>query len=126
MWSRSSCTVGLTRVELLAFALVKMNNLGGYAGWRWYGSQKPPKQSFGFADTIRIFIIEGLATVVAAVAAFFLIVDWPENAKFLNTEEKNLLIHRLETDGNSGTARMDRLDSHALKRIFSDWKIWCG
>lgn len=26
----------LTFLQLLAFALVKMNKLGGYAGWRWY------------------------------------------------------------------------------------------
>jgi hypothetical protein len=74
----------------------------------------------------RIFIIEGLATVAVAIAAFFLIADWPEDAKFLNKAEKDLLAHRLASDGNSGVARMDRLDSNALKRIFRDWKIWCG
>lgn len=74
----------------------------------------------------RIFIIEGLATVAVAIVAFFLIADWPEDAKFLNKEEKDLLAHRLATDGNSGVARMDRLDNDALKRIFRDWKIWCG
>jgi hypothetical protein len=26
---------------LLAFALVKMNKLGGYAGWRWYDFRAP-------------------------------------------------------------------------------------
>jgi hypothetical protein len=74
----------------------------------------------------RIFIIEGLATIAVAVVAFFLIADWPEDAKFLNKDEKDLLAHRLNTDGNSGVARMDRLDNDALKRIFRDWKIWCG
>lgn len=101
-----------------------MNKLGGYAGWRWYENPYSPR--IALTNICRIFIIEGLATVAVAFVAFFVIADWPENAKFLNKEEKDLLAHRLETDGNSGVARMDRLDNDALKRIFRDWKIWCG
>jgi hypothetical protein len=74
----------------------------------------------------RIFIIEGLATVAVAIVAFFLIVDWPEDAKFLTAEEKELIAYRLANDGNSGVARMDTLNAPALKRIFGDWKIWCA
>ncbi|KAH8820245.1 major facilitator superfamily domain-containing protein [Xylogone sp. PMI_703] len=91
---------------LLAFALVKMDGLGGYFGWRW------------------LFIIEGLATIVWSVVAKFAIIDWPENAKFLNEKEKQLLIQRLAHDGASGIARMDRLDRPAVFRILRDWKIW--
>lgn len=83
-----------------------MAGVGGYNGWRW------------------IFIIEGLATVVAAVASKFLIVDWPEKAKFLNDEERTLLLSRLKDD--HGEARMDRLDRSAWKRILGDIKIWLG
>jgi len=74
----------------------------------------------------RIFIIEGLATIAFAILSFFVIVDWPEDAKFLTTEEKALIAYRLANDGNSGVARMDSLTNDALKRIFRDWKIWCG
>jgi MFS family permease len=81
---------------------------------------------FSPLTTSRIFIIEGLATVAVSIAAFFLIADWPEDAKFLNQEEKELVAHRLAMDGNSGIARMDRLDKHAARRIFRDWKIWCA
>lgn len=38
---------------LLAFAIAKMDGTAGLEGWRW------------------IFILEGIATVVAAVLAFF-------------------------------------------------------
>ncbi|OCL14336.1 MFS transporter [Glonium stellatum] len=92
---------------LLAFALVKMNGLGGYSGWRW------------------IFIIEGLATIAYAPIAKFLIADWPESCKFLNSEEKALLAARLSRDG-IGEARMDRLDKPAVYLILKDWKIWIG
>ena len=85
-----------------------MAGLGGYNGWRW------------------IFIIEGLATIVVSVVAFFTIADWPEQARFLSDDEKALVARRIAADNAGGTARMDKLDRPALKRIFSDWKIWCG
>lgn len=85
-----------------------MAGLGGYNGWRW------------------IFIIEGLATIVVSVVGFFTIADWPESARFLSGDEKALVASRIAADNAGGTARMDTLDRPALKRIFKDWKIWCG
>ncbi len=76
--------------------------------------------------SLRIFIIEGLATSVVAIISFFTIADWPEQGTFLSQEEKDLIAHRLANDGHSGVARMDTLDKKDLKRIFGDWKIWCG
>jgi hypothetical protein len=75
---------------------------------------------------IRIFIIEGLVTIAFSFIAKIAIPNWPETAKFLTVEEKALLVKRLENDGGSGPARMDRLDKRALKLIFLDWKIWVG
>ena len=55
---------------VLGLAFSKMNGLGGYGGWRW------------------IFILEGIATVLAAlVAAIFLPADLP-SAKFFTEEER--------------------------------------
>lgn len=71
-----------------------------------------------------IFIIEGIITVVAGVVTKFWVTDWPEQAKFLNEEERALLIARLSAD--TGDAVMDRLDKRAAKRIFSDPKIYLG
>ncbi|RDW65576.1 hypothetical protein BP5796_10268 [Coleophoma crateriformis] len=73
-----------------------------------------------------IFIIEGLATMVAAIVSFFLVPDWPEQAKFLTSEEKDMLRSRLDLDQAAGVARMDTLDKHSLRLIFRDWKIWTG
>ncbi len=70
--------------------------------------------------------MEGLGTIAFAILAFFVMVDWPEDAKFLTADEKALIAHRLANDGNSGIARMDTLNKDALNRIFRDWKIWCG
>ena len=96
----------LMLVKLLAFALANMAGVGGYNGWRW------------------IFIIEGLGTVVVAAASKFFIVDWPETSKFLNDDERRLLLRRLRND--VAEAKMDRLDKRATRRIYSDWKIYVG
>ena len=93
-------------MQLLAYALSNMAGIAGYNGWRW------------------IFIIEGIATVVLAIASKIFIADWPETAKFLSDDERRLLLRRLEDD--RGEARMDRLDSKARWRTFCDWKIYIG
>lgn len=46
----------------------------------------------------RIFILEGLFTVLVGAVSKWWIVDWPETAKFLNDDERRLLLARLETD----------------------------
>jgi cyanate permease len=76
------------------------------SGWRW------------------IFIIEGLLTIVVAISFKFIVVDWPEKASFLTPSERALLIKRLSID--AGEARMDVLNRRSAKRVFSDWKIYCG
>lgn len=83
-----------------------MDGVGGYRAWRW------------------IFLIEGTVTVLIGVMAFFIIPDWPETAKFLKPEERTLLLSTLRED--SGPAVMNRLDKKAMKRAFSDWKIYLG
>ncbi|KAH8808472.1 putative MFS transporter [Xylogone sp. PMI_703] len=91
---------------LLAYALAKMDGIGGYGGWRW------------------IFIMEGLLTVVIAVLFKPIVVDWPEQATWLTPEEKQLMLRRLTRD--VGPAKMDHFDKRAAKRIFSDWKVYVG
>jgi len=76
------------------------------------------------ADSRQIFILEGIVTVVVGAAGKFLIVDWPEKAKFLSEEEKRLLIARLSAD--VGDAKMNTLNKRSVYRIFSDWKMYLG
>ena len=69
-------------------------------------------------------ILEGLVTAVVGLASKWFVVDWPETATFLTEDEKKLLVARLTAD--VADAKMNRLDKRAAKRIFSDWKIYCG
>jgi hypothetical protein len=95
-----------SEIQLLAYAIGHMKDVRGYGAWCW------------------IFILEGAATCVLAAAAFFIIPDLPEDAKFLQPDERALLIRRLTED--TGETRMDRLDKKAAKRAFSDPKIYLG
>lgn len=89
---------------LLAYAIAHMDGVAGYGGWAW------------------IFILEGIFTVVVAVASYWLIPDWPETAKFLKEDERELLIRRLALDRND--ASMNHWNKKTAKRVFSDPKIY--
>ena len=73
---------------------------------------------------LRIFILEGIVTVLAGLISKLWIPDWPETAKFLNEDERAMLMQRLSQD--IGDARMDNLDKGAMRRIMKDWKIYLG
>ncbi len=103
----SSTLVGGAFGGLLAYAIANLGGHNGYAAWRW------------------IFIIEGAITAFIAIISAFLIVDWPEQCRYLNEEEKALLRRRLAADGGD-QCRMDTLNKFSLKLIFSDYKIWLG
>ncbi|KAI0669050.1 MFS general substrate transporter [Trametes maxima] len=71
---------------LLAFAIEKMDGIGGLAGWSW------------------IFLLEGLLTVLVAIIAYFVMYDYPENATFLTQAERTWLIVTLKRD-NTGLSK---------------------
>ncbi|KAI1827963.1 major facilitator superfamily domain-containing protein [Xylaria intraflava] len=99
---------------LLAFAIAKLDGLGGLEGWRW------------------IFILEGLVTVVVAVAAFFILHDFPETATFLTEEERAFVIFRLKYQGHMDAkderstqiAQADEFNWEYVWAAFKDWQIW--
>ncbi|KAI0655691.1 MFS general substrate transporter [Cubamyces menziesii] len=71
---------------LLAFAIEKLNGVGGLAGWSW------------------IFLLEGLLTAVIALLAYVIMQDYPERATFLTEDERAWLVDTLKTD-NAGLSK---------------------
>ncbi|KUJ08327.1 putative allantoate permease [Mollisia scopiformis] len=61
---------------LLASAIANMDGIRGHHNWQW------------------IFILEGTSTIVVGIVAFFCVADFPENAKWLNVEERKFVIAR--------------------------------
>jgi len=95
---------------LLAFGIAHMDGVGGLAGWRW------------------IFILEGILTVLVAVAAYFVLFDFPETASFLTPEERAFIVYRLKYQGQNEdedkVAQDDQFKWKFVKDAFLDWQIW--
>ncbi len=110
---------------LLAAAIANMDGVGGKPGWAW------------------IFILEGLATVLCAIASFFILSDFPDTAKFLSETERMCLscfrrstiahyeslsagvwvIRRLQADMKFSAGG----ESFKMKYVWQslvDWKTW--
>ncbi|PFH50852.1 hypothetical protein AMATHDRAFT_192456 [Amanita thiersii Skay4041] len=76
---------------LLATAISKMDGVGGLAGWRW------------------IFILEGLATILASLVAGYVLPADLNSASFFTEEEKAHALWRFQND-NSPIFKEDASD----------------
>lgn len=101
----SAATVSGAFGGLLAAAISYMNGVGGKPAWAW------------------IFILEGLVTVVAGAVSFWIIVDFPDNAKFLTEEERTVVIRRLQGD-NQFSAAGEKLKWKYIKKSLTEWKTY--
>jgi MFS family permease len=93
---------------ILAFGLMQMKGLQGYAGWRW------------------IFIMEGIITCLVAIAGYFALVNFPDspkrNWKFLNDRETAMIIARVNKD--RGDAVAEKFAWRPFLGAGLDLKIW--
>merc|ERR1712000_750471 len=80
-----------------------MDDVAGLEGWRW------------------IFILEGILTVIIAVASFWMLFDYPDTASFMTLAEREFVKRRLheDTDGLS-TAFKKKF----VLQSFLDWRTW--
>jgi len=83
-----------------------MDMVGGVRGWKW------------------LFILEGLATVVVAVTAIFLLPDFPSNTKWLSPIQKEIAVERLKVQ-DIADAKIGR-STHweGVKLALKDWRTW--
>ncbi|KAF9255008.1 MFS general substrate transporter [Marasmius fiardii PR-910] len=90
---------------LLAFGISFMSGKEGLLGWSW------------------IFILEGIATVVVGIAAFLILVDFPDTASFLTPEERAFVIWRKKFD-NSPVGEEERFSVKYIKDALTDWQVY--
>jgi hypothetical protein len=69
-----------------------------------------------------IFILEGLLTIVLAVAAFWYIADWPAKAKFITEDERQLIQSRLAAD--SDASQTEHFEWNEVWKALKDYKVW--
>ena len=67
----------------------------------------------------RIFILEGLISIVVSVIVFFFVYPFPEHCTIFHGKEKAILLQRLADDGANKT-----IDNLQWWHSFRDWKIW--
>ncbi|KAK7752556.1 hypothetical protein SLS62_005524 [Diatrype stigma] len=92
---------------LLAAGIERMDGIGNLEGWRW------------------IFILEGLLTIVFGVASFWMVYDFPAEARFLTDADRARVIHRLSLDQQS-SAEPEEWSMKHVRAALRDWKTWLG
>lgn len=92
---------------LLAAAIENMDGISGLEGWRW------------------IFILEGLVTVVIAALSFWMVHDFPAEAKFLSPEDRARVLLRLARD-QQASAHNENLKADSVLAALKDWKTYVG
>ncbi|EDR02787.1 uncharacterized protein LACBIDRAFT_239030 [Laccaria bicolor S238N-H82] len=99
----SAATLGVSFNGLLGHLISYMGGIGGRPSWAW------------------TFILEGLATILVAFLAKFLIHDGPETARFLKAVEHTQMKERLVQDHPSLS---NEHHSRYITSAFKDWKIY--
>jgi hypothetical protein len=68
---------------------------------------------------LKLFLIEGIITVLVSVIAYFFLSNYPEKAKWLNDEERKFAIERLKND--AGKAHATHFDKKHIYAALTDW-----
>jgi MFS family permease len=90
---------------LLAFAIAKMDGVGGYEGWRW------------------IFIVEGLASIVVGAMCFFCLPDSPALSRWLKPDEARFLeLSHIAARGPRIEGRKTGFQWSVLWSVLKDWQ----
>lgn len=92
---------------LLAAAIARMDGVGGKPGWAW------------------IFILEGIATVFIGIISFWVVQDFPDEAKFLSVDDRRRVIRRLKADKQSSAEHEDFKMAYFWASV-KDWKTYTG
>ncbi|HEY3426628.1 MAG TPA: MFS transporter [Negativicutes bacterium] len=74
----------------------------GMPGWRW------------------LFILEGAPAIILGITTLFIMVDRPEKAKFLSTEEKTWLVDKLKKEHE---AKANKVPANKWK-VFKESRVW--
>ncbi|TDL28579.1 MFS general substrate transporter [Rickenella mellea] len=101
----SAATVSGAFGGLLAAAIANMDGVGGKTAWAW------------------IFILEGIITVIAGAATFWIIQDFPDTAKSLNDQE--IPLKALQADQQFSAAG-EKFKTVYVWQVFTDVKTWIG
>lgn len=99
-------------IGAIAYGVGHMNGTSGLSAWRW------------------LFILEGLPSILSAVAVFFLLPDYPETSSWLSVDDKRLAADRLRLEGSHGdSGHMTWADAKATLldvRLYAHYIVSCS
>ncbi|KAI1267018.1 major facilitator superfamily domain-containing protein [Xylariaceae sp. FL1019] len=88
----------------LAYGIGKLGGVVWENGWHW------------------IFILEGIVTVLVAASAYAFVYNYPDTAKFLNSDERKFIHQRLAAD--SDATHDEKFSWGAVRDALKDPKCW--
>ena len=94
---------------LLAFAIAKMDGVGGRPGWAW------------------IFLLEGIVTVMIGFLCFIIMPDTPQlSGRWLSEEEIRYFMIQtaIKEGGTSSMEKTDKFKWSYLRDLFTDYKVY--
>lgn len=89
---------------LLASAITNMDGVRGYSSWRW------------------VFILEGLLTILIGIGSFFLVSDFPSQARWLDEDERQFIMAR----SGANEMQVQPISSQSIVSFFGDPKNFFG
>ncbi|TIA84417.1 hypothetical protein E3P99_04132 [Wallemia hederae] len=91
---------------LLATACSYLNGVGhpALSGWRWLN------------------IVEGIPTILLGILVYFLLPDYPETAKFLTPEEREIAVRRLGASASKATNEPFKWSS--ILNVLKSWDFY--
>ena len=89
---------------LSGWLMTSTHTLGGLSGWRW------------------MFIAEGCVPVLLGLFTLYYLPNSPQEANWLNPDEKSRLLAQLESESASGASATERVSS--LPRTVSSPRVW--
>ncbi len=86
----------------LSGALLKMDGIAGYSGWRW------------------LYFVEGLPAILLGLVVLRYLPDAPREARWLNSEQREWLATTIESE----SANAPGSHAHGWHRAFADPRVW--
>ena len=100
---------------------------------RWKALEDSPGGDGGYRHSsvqnlyllvFRIFIIEGIATVIIGALLPWMLIDSPATQKFLSPEDTEFYIRRLRADYQTGGKDGETFKWKYVTAALTDWKIY--
>ena len=87
LFTSATAVSGIVGGPLAGYIMTGLAGTNGWTGWQW------------------VFLLEGAVTVLAGAAAWWVLSEKPQDAKWLSQDEKAAVIHELDADKRAFSAR---------------------